>query len=129
MLKHMMKNMSIAAAVMLVAGAAAAQSHSTTNMANPPQAQSDTKAGTKATPGHTATADRQDAQNQSSNKPNGEWKPPVRTPYDDKGKLRNDISAAQAGNEAKETMQGDPSETQVEPSARHALDVSAKGKK
>lgn len=128
MFKQMISGAALAA-TMLAGGAVQAQSHSTTNMANPPQTASDTKPGTKATPGLTATADRQDATNQTSNKPNGEWKPPVRTPYDDKGKVRNDISAAQAGNEAKETMQADPSEKQVDPVQRHALDVSTHGKK
>ena len=135
MLKHMIAGAAIAAAT-LGAGAALAQSHSTTNMANPPQGQSDTKAGTEATPGHTATADQQDsrhpnkgAKDAAANKPNGNWKPPVRTPNDDKGKVRNDLSAAQAGNEAKETMQVDPSESQVTPAERHALDVSKDGKK
>lgn len=122
-------------AAVLAAPLALAQSHSITNQANPPQAQSDTKHGTAATPGRNGSAENQErrapdkgAPDVQPNRPNGEWKPPVRTPTDDKGKLRNDISAAQAGNEAKETMQVDPSEGQVGPAERRALDVSAAGK-
>jgi hypothetical protein len=105
----------------LGAGAALAQSHSTTNMANPPQGASDTKAGTAATPGQVANGDQ-------ANKPNGKWHPPVRKATDDKGKVRNDIGSAQAGNATKEAMQVDPSESQVAPTERQALDVSP-GKK
>ncbi|GGY03363.1 hypothetical protein GJV26_01075 [Massilia dura] len=43
-------------AALAYAGAASAQSHSVTNMANPPQTQSDSKAATEATPGRSATA-------------------------------------------------------------------------
>jgi hypothetical protein len=131
----MMKPLIAAAAVLaaaLAGGTALAQSHSTGNMANPPQGSSDNKAGTEATPGHTATADRQDAhhgaKDAQANKPNGKWHPPVRKATDDKGKVRNDIGSAQAGNVTKEAMQVDPSESQVSPTERQALDVSP-GKK
>jgi hypothetical protein len=43
------------------AGLAQAQSHSVANYSNPPNVQADSKAGTDATPGKTATADQQDA--------------------------------------------------------------------
>ena len=129
-----MKKLNLLAALAtatLAAPLALAQSHSITNQANPPQTQSDTKAGTAATPGRSATAERHDSSQASpaANKPNGEWKPPVSKPTDDKGRVRNDISAAQAGNEAKETMQMDPSERQVNPVERQALDVSPAAKK
>ena len=126
----MMKQVIAAAAVLaatLGAGAVQAQSHSTTNMANPPQGASDTKAGTAATPGKNGKNGKE-AKPAQANKPNGKWHAPVRKSTDDKGKVRNDIGAAQAGNEAKETMQVDPSESQVAPTERRALDVSP-GKK
>lgn len=118
-------------AATLAAPLALAQSHSIVNQANPPQTQSDSKAATDATPGRSATAERQDKRQPATqaNKPNGEWKPPVSKPTDDKGRIRNDISASQAGNEAKETMQMDPSERQVNPIERQALDVSTAAKK
>ena len=47
-----------AVAALAFTGAASAQSHSVSNMANPPQTQSDNKAATEATPGKTATANR-----------------------------------------------------------------------
>ena len=43
-----------------IAGLAQAQSHSVANYSNPPNAQADSKAGTDATPGLSATADQQD---------------------------------------------------------------------
>lgn len=131
-MKFHLRSAGLGAAILagvLAAPLALAQSHSTVNKANPPQGQADSKEATEATPGHSATADRQDNRHVQSNKPNGEWQPPVRTPTDDKGKVRNDIGAAQAGNEAKEIMQVDPSESQVGPAERRALDASAAGKK
>lgn len=56
-----------AIAATIVAGAAAAQSHSVTNMANPPQTQSDTKEGTAATPGKTATAQHNTSKQKDTN--------------------------------------------------------------
>jgi hypothetical protein len=44
-----------------VASLAQAQSHSVANYSNPPNVQADSKAGTDATPGRTATVDQQDA--------------------------------------------------------------------
>lgn len=124
MLKQMMLAGAVAGAA-LAAPLALAQSHSVTNMANPPQGASDSKPATEATPSHTATAEKRDVNQPATNKPNGKWHPPVTTATDDKGKVRNDIGAAQAGNEVKETMQVDPSESQVSPAERRALDVSA----
>jgi hypothetical protein len=112
-------------AAALAAGPVLAQSHSTGNMANPPQGSSDNKAGTAATPGNAASASQKDAE---ANKPNGKWHPPVRKTTDDKGHVRNDIGSAQAGNTTKEAMQVDPSESQVNPTERQAQDVSP-GKK
>ena len=139
-----MMNRTIAAALALAAvvGAplALAQSHSVTNMANPPQASSDSKAATAATPGHSATADQQDskhpakgAKGAKAHKAKG--KTAGKTAGEKKGGTRSqikpdpDISKAQAGNEAKETMQRDPSETQVNDVERHALDNSPAAKK
>jgi hypothetical protein len=47
-----------AVAALAFTGVASAQSHSVSNMANPPQTQSDNKAATEATPGKSATAHR-----------------------------------------------------------------------
>lgn len=124
MMKQMISGAALAVA-MLAAGGALAQSHSVVNKSNPPANQADSKAATDATPGLSANAERHDARHRAGNRPNGEWVPPVSKPTDDKGKMRNDIGAAQAGNEAKETMQVDPSESQVGPAERQALDVSA----
>ena len=46
---------------LLASGLAQAQSHSVANYSNPPNAQADSKAGTDATPGQSASADQQDA--------------------------------------------------------------------
>jgi hypothetical protein len=81
-------------AAALAAGPVLAQSHSTGNMANPPQGSSDNKAGTAATPGNAASASQKDAE---ANKPNGKWHPPVRKTTDDKGHVRNDIGSAPGG--------------------------------
>lgn len=43
-----------------IAGLAQAQSHSVANYSNPPNVQADSKAGTDATPGLSATSDQQD---------------------------------------------------------------------
>jgi len=56
-----MKKIVLLLAALGAAGLAQAQSHSVTNYSNPPGTQADSKAGTKATPGHTATAHQQDA--------------------------------------------------------------------
>jgi hypothetical protein len=125
----------LALSAMLGAPLALAQSHSVTNMANPPQGGSDSKAATAATPGHTATADQQDnkhpnkgAKDAKANKAKG------KTAGEKKGgtkamvKPDPDISKAQAGNETKETLQRDPSETQVSEIEQRALST-APGKK
>ena len=135
-----MMNRTIAAALALAAvvGAplALAQSHSVTNMANPPQASSDSKAATAATPGHSATADQQDSKHPAKGAKDAKaHKAKGKTAGEKKGGTRSqikpdpDISKAQAGNEAKETMQRDPSETQVNDVERHALDNSPAAKK
>jgi hypothetical protein len=56
-----MKKIVCLIAALAAAGLAQAQSHSVTNYSNPPGKQADTKAGTEATPGRTATASQQDA--------------------------------------------------------------------
>lgn len=56
-----------AVAALAFTGAASAQSHSVSNMANPPQTQSDNKAATEATPGKTATAHRNSSKQQDKN--------------------------------------------------------------
>jgi hypothetical protein len=62
-------NTAVVAAIAALAftGTASAQSHSVTNMANPPQTQSDTKAGTEATPGRTATAEKNTSKQKDKN--------------------------------------------------------------
>jgi hypothetical protein len=123
------------AAALAGAGFAHAQSHSVTNMANPPQAQSDSKPATEATPGHTATADAQDARHAGkgardakANKGKAASKPAkAERPKGGKTEAARDISSS-AGNEAKETMQRDPSEAQMGDMERHAFD-SAPAKK
>ncbi|WP_296949576.1 hypothetical protein [uncultured Massilia sp.] len=140
----------IAAAAMLAAAlgapAALAQSHSVPNMANPPQGQADSKPGTEATPGRTATADRQDARHPGKGQRDAKANKPHKV---DKGAKHHgskdapatkgeaaggvkaqlkpdpDISKAAAGNETKEAMQVDPSEAQMNDVERHALDQSA----
>ncbi|MCS0591368.1 hypothetical protein ACFQ09_11335 [Massilia norwichensis] len=56
-----MKKTLILLALAGTVGLANAQSHSVTNYSNPPGKQADSKAGTDATPGLTATAHQQDA--------------------------------------------------------------------
>ena len=56
-----------AVAALAFTGVASAQSHSVSNMANPPQTQSDNKAATEATPGRTATAHRNTNKQQDKN--------------------------------------------------------------
>ncbi len=136
----MMKTTIAVAAVLAAVGlagapAAMAQSHSVPNMANPPQGQSDSKPATEATPGRTATADRQDARHPGKGQRDAKAnKGKAQTKGEAAGGTRAqlkpdpDISKAAAGNEAKETMQVDPSETQLNDIERHALDKSP-GKK
>lgn len=71
-----------AVAALAFTGAASAQSHSVSNMANPPQTQSDNKAATEATPGKTATAHRNTNKQQDKNA----------------GQTRNAPKAGQGGN-------------------------------
>ncbi|QBE66873.1 hypothetical protein [Pseudoduganella lutea] len=56
-----------AVAALAFTSVASAQSHSVSNMANPPQTQSDNKAATEATPGRTATAHRNSNKQQDKN--------------------------------------------------------------
>jgi len=134
-----MKNRTIAAALALAAvmGAplALAQSHSVTNMANPPQGGSDSKAATANTPGNGASAAKQDNAKPKQGKTAKHKAANGKTKGERMGGTRSqikpdpDISKAQAGNETKETLQRDPSETQVSDIERRALDTSTAAKK
>lgn len=108
---------------LLGAGLAQAQSHSTANYSNPPNAQSDSKAGTDATPGKSATSARQDARHKDENKPNGKTKKAA------KGAKSKPVVNSAATNQpkpgAEATMQRDPSEAQVDPVQQHAFDTTA----
>jgi hypothetical protein len=98
----------ILVAGLLAAGLAQAQSHSVANYSNPPGTQADSKAATDATPGLSATAERQDANHAAKNTPSGKTRKP-------KAALK-----AKAG--AEEAMQRDPSELTGSEPERHAFD-------
>jgi hypothetical protein len=131
-----------AAAALALAGAASAQSHSVTNMGNPPQAQSDTKAGTEATPGRTATAHRNTNKQKDSNE--GHVTKPSKGKLEtsgssvtgervDAGSSATATAGMGAGNGdrgAEGAMEIKPSDEYVNPSERRALDTAPKsGKK
>lgn len=114
------------AAAVLAAPPAPAQSHSVTNEANPPQASSASTAATDATPGLSATSEDHDcyhlgksARDALANRRRPAGKRPQQVP-------ESDISLASAGNVAKETMQRDPSKSDVGDIERHAFDVAAR---
>ncbi|QGZ42595.1 hypothetical protein IP92_04803 [Pseudoduganella flava] len=140
----------VIAAALTLAGTASAQSHSVTNMGNPPQTQADTKAGTEATPGRTATAHRNTNKQKDSNAGHKPSKDKSAQHKPSKDKLETSGSSetgerVSAGSSATATtgmgagngdrgaegaMEIKPSEDYVNPSERHALDHAPKsGKK
>jgi hypothetical protein len=129
-----------AAAALALAGIASAQSHSVTNMGNPPQTQSDTKAGTEATPGRTATAHRNTNKQKDSNAGHKSAQGRVETSGSSvtgdrvsAGSSATATTGMGAGNGdrgAEGAMEIKPSEDYVNPSERRALDTAPKsGKK
>jgi hypothetical protein len=137
----MRKHLIAAAAALAIAGAAGAQSHSVSNMANPPQTQADTKAGTEATPGRTATAHRNTNKQKDSNAGRaGKTKAKVETSGSSAtgdrvsaGSSATATTGMGAGNGdrgAEGAMEIKPSEDYVNPVERRALDEAPKsGKK
>ncbi|WP_338760897.1 hypothetical protein [Massilia sp. METH4] len=136
-----------AVAALAFTGVAAAQSHSVSNMANPPQTQSDNKAATEATPGRTATAHRNS--NKQEDKNSGQSRnAPTAVQGDSKvetsgssvtgervsaGSSATATTGMGAGNGdrgAEGAMEIKPSDAYVNPSERRALDEAPKsGKK
>jgi len=107
---------------LLGAGLAQAQSHSVANYSNPPNVQADSKAGTDATPGLSATHARQDANHTDKNKPNGKHKNVGKGVKSEKGADSATTNQPKPGAEA--TMQKDPSET-VDPVQQKAFDSTS----
>ena len=107
---------------LLGAGLAQAQSHSVANYSNPPNVQADSKAGTDATPGLSATHARQDANHTDKNKPNGKHKNIGKGVKSEKGADSATTNQPKPGAEA--TMQKDPSET-VDPVQQKAFDSTS----
>ena len=107
---------------LLGAGLAQAQSHSVVNYSNPPGTQADTKAGTDATPGLSATHARQDANHTNKNKPNGTHKNIGKGVKSEKGADSATTNQPKPGAEA--TMQKDPSEA-VDPVQQQAFDSTS----
>lgn len=132
MLKKLMFASAMTAA-MFGTGAAFAQSHSVTNYSNPPNESAASKAATEATPGKHATTESNSGQGtKSSDDAKASKSKPAKhkktTATRAKVKVDPDISKAQAGNDAKETMQRDPSEAAVNDTERHAFDKSPAAK-
>jgi hypothetical protein len=116
---------------LLGAGLAQAQSHSVVNYSNPPNKQADSKAATKATPGLSATAGRQDVHHTDQNIPSGKLRKakPVKSKNSAKSSAKNgaknggdNATTAAPKSEAESTMQRDPSETVDSAASRHAFD-------
>jgi hypothetical protein len=103
---------------LLGAGLAQAQSHSVANYSNPPNVQADSKAGTDATPGLSATHARQDLHHTDKNKPNGKNRKIGKGVKSEKGADSATTNQPKPGAEA--TMQKDPSET-VDPAQQKAF--------
>jgi hypothetical protein len=112
-------NTAILLAGLLGAGLAQAQSHSVANYSNPPNVQADSKAGTDATPGLSATDAHQDVHHTNKNKPNGKHKKVGKGVKSEKGADNATTNQPKPGAEA--TMQKDPSET-VDPAQQKAFD-------
>jgi hypothetical protein len=118
-------NIAIVLAGLLGAGLAQAQSHSVANYSNPPNTQADSKAGTKATPGLSATHARQDIHHGDQNIPSGK----LRKAKPIKSKNGGDnASTAKPKAGAESTMQRDPSEADPNKAQEHAFDTTP-GKK
>ncbi|HEX8606777.1 MAG TPA: hypothetical protein VF774_29315 [Pseudoduganella sp.] len=133
-----------AVAALAFTGAASAQSHSVSNMANPPQAQSDNKAATEATPGRTATAhqnsnkqkDKNAGQTRNAPKAGGKAQGKAETSgssvtgeRDGAGTSATATTGTGAGNGdqgAEGAMEIKPSEAYTNPVERHALDEAPK---
>jgi len=153
-----MKHTAIILAGLLASSLAQAQSHSVANYSNPPAQQADSKAGTEATPGLSATADAQDAHHAGKG---------TRDAQANKGKHHKSSGSKSAGGKAhggswahgatassnapasksksqsatapvnmdgaskggaEATMQAEPSERQVDDVSRHAFDTTPEKK-
>ena len=117
-----------AVAALAFTGAAAAQSHSVSNMANPPQAQSDNKAATEATPGRTATAHQNS--NKQKDKNAGQTRNAPKAGGKAQGKAEtsgSSVTGAGNGDQGAEgAMEIKPSEAYTNSVERHALDEAPK---
>lgn len=140
-----------AVAALAFTGVASAQSHSVSNMANPPQTQSDNKAATEATPGRTATAHRNtnkqkdknagqtrnapqagkvDSSGSSSANTSGGSMAGDRVSPGSSATATTGIGAGNGDHGAEGAMEIKPSEAYVNPVERRALDEAPKsGKK
>jgi hypothetical protein len=134
-----------AVAALAFTGAASAQSHSVSNMANPPQKQSDNKAATEATPGKTATAHRNTNKQQDKNagqarnapthgqgkvETSGSSMTGERVGAGSSATATTGIGAGNGDHGAEGAMEIKPSEAYVNPVERRALDEAPKsGKK
>ncbi|GGY65257.1 hypothetical protein [Pseudoduganella albidiflava] len=135
-----------AVAALAFTSAASAQSHSVSNMANPPQTQSDNKAATEATPGKTATAQRNSSKQADKNAGQARNAPTARQAgkVDTSGgsmtgervgagssaTATTGIGAGNGDLGAEGAMEIKPSEAYVNPVERRALDEAPKsGKK
>ncbi|MBB3219462.1 hypothetical protein [Pseudoduganella umbonata] len=132
-----------AVAALAFTGAASAQSHSVSNMANPPQTQSDNKAATEATPGKTATATRNSNKQadknagQARNAPtarqagkkvetSGSSMTGERVGAGSSATATTGIGAGNGDKGAEGAMEIKPSEAYVNPVERNALDEAPK---
>jgi hypothetical protein len=114
--------LAIAMACLLGAGLAQAQSHSVANTTNPPDNQADSKAATKATPGGSATAARQDVHHTDQNVPSGKLR--KAKPLKSKKAGSTATGGSKSGTES--TMQQESSESAGNRAQVHAFDVTTK---
>jgi len=99
-----------------IAGLAQAQSHSVANYSNPPNVQADSKAGTEATPGRSATVDQQD--NKHPNKG-------VKDAAANKGKKGKSAKAAKHSAQSAGSMVGKSTSADQPASAKHSQSATA----
>ena len=115
-------NTAILLAGLLGTGLAQAQSHSVANYSNPPNVQADSKAGTDATPGLSATHARQDVHHTNQNTPNGKHKNIGKGVKSKNGADNATTTQPKPGAEA--TLQKDPSEA-VDPQQQKAFNATS----
>jgi hypothetical protein len=118
----MKTKLAIVFAGLLGAGLAQAQSHSVANYSNPPNVQADSKAGTDATPGLSATSSHQDVHHTNKNKPNGKHKNIGKGVKSKNGADSATTNQPKPGAEA--TLQKDPSEA-VDPAQQKAFNSTS----